>query len=464
MSTSLAVIHEQPSDTLELGLLEEHNVDYSDDSVCSDKKQEVLPSEVLLETYGIDIIAVQTTSQLLGVVFVACSTFTFYSSAYSGAGSPIDAIIVMLDAVCIDVVSAMFVLVGLMSACMYTNMPASVFDELALETFWSMAIDLYVSSVSSLLLGSIHALLMHSFKLSDVWFTVLECVTTLRTLDYRQSIHAPHSMNVAVWPVQSIMWCLFTVQPVFAGNRAVHAMFPGMGSTIIVGMSMAGILLFTVFGMLHSHSNIFYANACSVTYRSMEFNLGVHLWYLQAHCLEQAAAIAELVHTALYFIYLLFFVIWWSEVGTPPSPDPAVEISCLRLYHRNSCLHDHQAFFLRGCFLGVVFAIRSHQCGPTLRSDFLESCHASRKCLSAIAFCWPVAIAVRLVLIVTFGDNTVDANRAVVSVLTIPIIFFCMYCYDEVVKPQLRQLIQPLVSGVSRVSTTLSGYVRTPRG
>jgi len=452
MSSNLPVIDEEQTETFEIGLLKE-------DEYCDEP--EIVSKEAILETYGIDIIAVQTTAQILCIVFVSCSTFTFFSSAYSGAGSPLDAIIVMLDAVCIDVVSAMFVLVGVLSACMYTNMPARVFDELACETFWSLFIDLYVSSICSLLLGSIHALLMHAFKWSDVWFTVLECVTTLRTLDFQQSQHAPHSMNVTVWPVQSIMWCLFAVRPVIAGNRAVQKMFPSMGSTIITGMSIAGILLFTVFGMLHSHSNIFYANACSVTYRSMEFNLGVHLWYLQSNFPEQAAAFAELVQTSLYFIYLLFFVIWWSEVGTEPSPDPATEITCLRLYHRNSCLHDHQAFFLRGCFLGVALVLRFNMGGQTLRCEFMESCHASRKCLSAIAFCWPVAIAVRLVLIVTFGDTTVDANRAVVSVLAIPILLFCMYCYDEVLKPVFRDLAQPLVTGASRLSRTLSDCVHT---
>jgi len=99
--------------------------------------------------------------------------------------------------------------------------------------------------------------------------------------------------------------------------------------------------------------------------------------------------------------------------------------------------------------------------GQTLRCEFMESCHASRKCLSAIAFCWPVAIAVRLVLIVTFGDTTVDANRAVVSVLAIPILLFCMYCYDEVLKPVFRDLAQPLVTGASRLSRTLSDCVHT---
>ena len=86
MSTNLPVIDEERAETFEIGLLTE-------DEYCDEP--EIVSKEAILETYGIDIIAVQTTCQILCIVYVSCSTFTFFSSAYSGAGSPLDAIIVL---------------------------------------------------------------------------------------------------------------------------------------------------------------------------------------------------------------------------------------------------------------------------------------------------------------------------------------------------------------------------------
>jgi len=455
MSASLSTIPELAGeDNLETTLLHSDG----DDTESVD----ALETLAMMQTYGLDVRKMQSCTHVLGGVFVASSILTFFSSAYSGAGSPLDAIIVLMDAVCIDVISAFFVIVGALSACLFMNLDTQTFDTLMRDSFWSTAIDLYVSSACSLLLGCIHALLMYSFKWSDVWFTVLECITTLRTLDYQQSRDAPHSLHVAVWPLQSLMWCFFAVRPVFAGNRFLHKMFPLTGSIIIAVLSVTGILLFTVFGMLHRHSNIFYANACSVTYRSMEFNFGVHLWYLNAYCYKEVTALRDLVHSTRHFLLVLFFVLWWSEVGTPPTPEPDAERTCLRLYHRNSCLEDHHVFFLRGCLLGVVLALKSRECCTTELLPFMDSCHASRKVLSAIAFCWPVAIAVRLVLVVTFGSSIVDPNRAVVSLLSVPILMAWVYCYDELVKPELRVFLEPLVRFISRVSACQSSAADKP--
>ena len=452
MRTILSAIPEIAcEDTLDTGLL------YDDTETLSEDENE---SSGMMQTYGIDVRQMQQFSEILGGIFVVSSILTFFSSAYSGAGSPLDAIVVMMDAVCIDVISAFFVLVGALSACVFMNVSAESFDTLMRDSFWSIAIDLHVSSACCILLGSVHALIMHSFKWSDIWFTVLECVTTLRTLDFQQSTDAPHAMNVAVWPLQSLMWCLFAVRPVFAGNRCLNTMFPQTGNVIITILSMAGIILFTVFGMLHRHSNIFYANACSVTYRSLEFNFGVHLWYLNAQCYKELTALRDLVYSGRHFLLIGFGVVWWSEVGTQPAPEP--DTTCLRLYHRNSCLQDHHVFFLRGCLLGVVLALKSRDCCSTELQPFLASCHSSRKVLSAIAFCWPVAIAVRLVLIITFGSSIVNVNRAVVSLLSIPILLACVYCYDELIKPELRQRIEPLVEFISRKSKCQSSSARLP--
>ena len=110
----------------------------------------------------------------------------------------------------------------------------------------------------------------------------------------------------------------------------------------------------------------------------------------------------------------------------------------------------------------MLLALKSRDCCSTELLPFLASCHSSRKVLSAIAFCWLVAIAVRLVLIITFGSSIVNVNRAVVSLLSIPILLACVYCYDELIKPELRQRIEPLVEFISRKSRCRSSSARLP--
>jgi len=426
----------------------------TEDPVCTDCQTQGLMSsnmiagefndDVYAYTHGLDVIRIMRISHALIVIYLVCSIVTFYSSAYSGAGSALDSVVIMSDVVCVDIISAFFVISGVISAGLYRNTNMDEHRALLRETFWSLVVDLYIAMICSLLMGSIYAIIMHRFKFSDVWYTVVECLTTMRTLDYQQSSAAPHSMNVAAWPLQSLVWCLFSTKSVYMLNDIITRKFPHISCFLMATMSMTGIILFTVFGMLHSNSNIFYANACSVTYRSMEFNLGVHILYNQEHNTNFMTAARDVVSKSRNLIYLIFLSIWWSEVGTQ-IPTHTEQTTCLRLYHRNHCLKDHHAFLLRGCLLAIVLVFESAEHTPTYRSHVFTQVRLTVQLYSAVAFCWPLCMTVKLVMDITFDKTIVDPNRAVVSMLTLAILTLFVFFYNEMIKPAVVRHIEPVM-------------------
>jgi hypothetical protein len=143
---------------------------------------------------------------ILTILFLACSVITFCSSAYTGSGSTLDAVVIMSDVACIDISSALFVASGSALAALLHVTETVVYNTSVHTLALSMVLDILAATVASVLLGSMNALLTHTFKWSDVGFTVLEGLTTLRGLDFQQVESAPHSYNVVAWPVQSMLW------------------------------------------------------------------------------------------------------------------------------------------------------------------------------------------------------------------------------------------------------------------
>ena len=402
------------------------------------------PDDLYEYTHGLDVVGIMRVSHALIVVYLGCSIVTFYSSAYSEAGSALDSVVIMSDVVCVDIISAFFVVSGVIAASLYRNTHKDEHRALLREMFLGLMIDMYLATLCSLLLGSVYAIVMHRFKFSDVWYTVVECLTTMRTFDYQQSPAAPHSMNVAAWPLQSLVWCLFSTKNVYMLNDVIARKFPHISCFLITIMSTTGIILFTMFGMLHNNSNIFYANACSVTYRSMEFNLGVHMLYSQEHNSNFTAAVRDVVSKSRNVIYLVFLSIWWSEVGTQ-IPTHTEQTTCLRLYFRSHCLRDHHAFLLRGCLLAVVLVCESIEHTPTYKSLVFIQVRVTAQLYSAVAFCWPLCMAVKLILDVTFDESIVNPNRAVVSMLTLAILSLFVLFYNEMLRPVVVRHVEPVV-------------------
>jgi hypothetical protein len=79
---------------------------------------------------------------------------------------------------------------------------------------------------------------------------------------------APHSMNVAAWPALCAVWCVLSVGSTFSTNNFLRNHLGVVGQYAIMILAVCGIILFTLFGMLHSRSNFFYANATAFTYLS----------------------------------------------------------------------------------------------------------------------------------------------------------------------------------------------------
>jgi hypothetical protein len=295
-----------------------------------------------------------------------------------------------------------------------------------------MLVDLYAATACALVLGSLHALVLERFRWADVAFSALEGLTTLRALDFRQSEAAPHPFNVTAWPVQSMLWCVLSTPGLLRMQAWLAERVPVLADYIICICSVLGIMLFTAFGSMQSSSNVFYANASSVTYRSLEFNLGVHAVFLLGRHVEAAAALRRPFQHAATFVALLVGTVWFSEIGRPVLARS--DDNCLRLYHRSTCLQDHHGFFMRGCVL-AVFALLCSDAGPPER--LARELHLASALLPAITFCWPLCIAVKLVLDVTFGAALVNQNRPVVFVMCAAALGVLALWYVNIVQPCL---------------------------
>lgn len=392
------------------------------------------------EARPVNVQALMRCCNVLAGMFLACSVVTFCSSAYTGPGSALDSILVMVDVMTIDISSALFVSAGFTATGMYLATDPATYDAMTRTTACSLLIDLFAATAASLLLGSLNALLMHDFKWQDVGFTLLDGVTTLRGIDFRQTPSAPHAYNMAAWPVQSMVWCILTTKSVYAFDEIIVTRFPALCDVIICLMALVGIILFTVFGPMQSSSNIFYANACSVTYRSLEFNLGVHMLFMYRRHPVLVAVLNSVVRKAWHFVALFFVTVWWSEIGQPVTH--SAQTTCLRLYFRNPCLQDHHAFFLRGCLLAVVLLMAADTDPP---HHLAREMRMVKTNCSAMAFCWPVCIAVKLVLDVTFGSAVIAASRAVLSVLCLSLLGVLAFFYNALAKPPLLAFIAQLL-------------------
>jgi len=378
---------------------------------------------------------------VFGVVvcfFLCSSAITLCSSDYSGPGSRLDAVIVTYDVAFIDVMSAMFVLSGFTWSWVYVNTPKDEFTVLQQYGLWSVYIDLVISSLLSVLIGSIYNLINARFHVLDVVATLIEGFTGVRCLDYNQDKNHWHSLNVASWPVQSLMWCVITAPGTYTFNTRITERFGARGYYIISVLSIFGVLIFTVFGVMHSDTNIFYSNATSFTYRTMEFNLGVHFYFLVYREEVCSHVLWGFLHHFRGVIYMLFFCIWWSEVGVMASPRG--EDVCLRLYYMNNCLPGHHVFMLRGCILGLCMITSLPDMVDQVNASVAHMIPTARALCTSVCFCWPVFLTTKIVLDISFGEESVNSNRALVSIIMPFIGTAFAFLYDSLVKAYLLDL------------------------
>ena len=180
------------------------------ESVHSDSSQASTQDSLALCPPTPNVQALVRACNCLGCVYLVCSIVTFCSSAYTGPGSALDVVLLMSDVVCVDVSSALFVMAGCTVASVLRTSAPDKQTRIARQAALVMLLDLYGATLCALVLGSLHALMLARFRWADVAFTAVDGLTTLRTLDFRQSAAAPHPYNVAAWPLQSMLWCVLS--------------------------------------------------------------------------------------------------------------------------------------------------------------------------------------------------------------------------------------------------------------
>ena len=395
----------------------------------------------------------------LGLCFLFCTSMSSCSSLYTGNPSHIDSVLLTFDILTVDISSAFFVVCGFVDAFVYSSVNWNVFQNIRFTLLMPILTDLWLSGVASIIFGSLHQLLIHRMHFIDIPFTLWEHATGLRIFDVQQQGNHAHSMNVSVWPVQCFIWCLFSVHPTIEGNKFLCKQFGNVGHYIVMVMAVCGVVLFTLFGMLHSTSNIFYANASNCTYRTLEFNLGIHFFYLLSIEDVIATNILNLLCMSHQGICFVFVCIWWSEVGIAP-PSHTEEV-CLRLYWQNQCLRDHHAFLLRGCCLGItlisIFATQDESlqvitCVKIKQQNRLLM--GINSCCTAVCFAWPAFQCVQLILQISFGHTLIQANMALVSILQLFFLAFGTLIYRSFVQPQCMCWVEHTVMYVSTATTS----------
>ena len=426
------------------------------------------------------------TLNILALCFIVCMSCSICSSYYTMRESMLDPIMLMLDIFVVDVSSAFFVMSGFTCAFIYSSIGVEAFRTLRRTMHVFIFVDLYLSGLCSILIGSITALLKRQFRLQDVVFTLFEQSTALRLFDVKQSLQAMHNMNVGSWPVQCFVWCLMTVHMTYSGNNLFRSKFGSIGSHAIMVSAVCGIVLFTLFGMLHNKSNIFYANATNFTYRTLEFNLGIHFFYLLSMNESIATTLMRFVHQSSRGILFLFICIWWSEIGSSynpnlnsgpvlgsvPSPSSADTSNstqiCLRMYPRNQCLRDHHAFLLRGCCLGITlistFAYEHADAGSSNYTHIMQKKSLLtfvRVYSSAVAFCWPAYQTIQLIFQITFSEELIARNMALMSVLQPMFLVAGALMYSLFIKPHVSLYVEKEFSVAHAYALALWNKLKT---
>lgn len=397
---------------------------------------------------------------ILALCFITSMSLSICSSAYTQLPSSLDCIMLAVDIFHVDITSCFFVVAGFVCSFIYSSIGATEFQNFRNMMLMSIGVDLIVSGFFSVLFGSIIALIKRQFKFVDILFTIFEQTTAFCVLDVQQSLQAPHNLNVGSWPVQCFVWCLLSVHMTHESNNFLRSRFGPVGTYAIMISAVCGIILFTLFGMLHSQSNIFYANATSFTYRTLEFNLGIHFFYLINIDDVIATTFMRLINQSNQGIFFVFVCIWWSEIGSNGIiPDTSVQKGthdiddtstrtqsavCLRMYARSQCLRDHHAFLLRGCFLGVtVISTFAYEGCFDLNAQYTNQ-HMQKYVLtkvsvisSAVSFCWPAYMAIQLIFEITFSNDIIQHNMALMSVLQPMFLLSGAVLYSMFAKKQL---------------------------
>lgn len=398
----------------------------------------------------------------IAVVLVWNSALTMCSGNYIFAKSQLDVLILSADILSIDLFSCAFVVCGYTASFVFVAVGLRQWQELRSKLCWGCYSIGLSSSAAAVVVCSLWRGYLGHFHGHDIFLTLAEGFTSVRLLDVNQDPARMHSLNVFVWPVLIMFWSLLTLEWTWAGNHKIVKLVGSAGHYMLVLLAMCGISLFTLFGMLHSKTNIFYANATSIAYRTLEFNLGVHTHFLQEAQFRPLADVMQVLRQCRFLILFVFCATWWSEIGVVVQEQTEV---CLRLYAGNSCLRDHHAFLLRGCILGLTLlsSVDEKQGSVVSLKSML---HILPVVPSALAFCCPVYSFLLLVFVVTFSKTLVYSNIACVALVLSVLLWLLSYLFCLQILPWLQECVQASVEVViMKVREALvPSHARQPTG
>lgn len=387
------------------------------------------------------------------VVYVSVSVYIVSTSVTAthvyleSMGSKLSWVVIFWDVLCIDLSSVGFTMLGFVCTKVYMSIDTNEWRSYVGRCVLFVWIDVLVATPFAMIFGALSALMHAEFKGKDVALTFVEGFTGLAAFDFKQHTAAWHSLNPTIWPVLNLIWCLVTMHMTVQANKFMKERFGSHGSYVITVMSVCGISLLTVFGVVYEQSNVFYANVRAPSYRLMEFNLGLHFYFLLMQQDKLVIAFTNLLQRIDSVVYVTFLCVWWTKLGSPRTSD--VDATCIRLYHFNSCLNDHNIILMRGCLLAltILTSIETGKLG-FMRPNL---CHVPvvGVLIACTAFCWPFVQVLMLVLKIMLGGSVTTLHNSLITFIIPLVLVHVAFLYVKLVKPVLmvnsKQLISQLV-------------------
>lgn len=381
--------------------------------------------------------------------YTIASSTMFFSSLYPTGNStnlppsPVDAFVMTSHILVIDVSSAFFVLAGFFSAYLFCNISVSDRIELCKAVVIYTLVDVWLAALLSITFGVLYHLTQHTFKPKDLALTVIEAVTCVRAMEFRQDPQGWHSLNPTSWPILCLLYCFVLTPYTIANNERLHKCHPYGGVCISWLNCSMPIVIISLFALVHEDNNIFFMNSSSIGYRMMEYNLGLCFYNAMHNSSTKFWKFALAVKSTSFYVFAGFVCIWWAQLGVPVI---AANTTCIRMYNFSPCIHMHHGFLMRGCFLGitVMCTILTHSEDFMTRIVALVPMHTYglSACISVVLFSWPMCYIVSLLLEANFGPQLVLDNTAILVLVVPHLTFVVSLLWDVSWKLQTFNMVE----------------------
>jgi len=404
------------------------------DALSTSSNDTVVHVDTRIDCY---VVSLLDCLKMLLLAYIFLSSMTFCYSGFSAQESSIDSVIRVFDVASLDVLSAMFVCVGFTLSHMYFICDRAVFDNRMYEVLIFLYSDIVIAAVAATVFGSLYKIDQQRFRAAEVLITLFEGASALRLFDTHAE--GPHSLNVAAWPVLCFLWCCVLAPAGIRGNKYLQSKLGLSAMYASQIFSLVCLLTLNVSAMVHSGSSIFHASATGISYRMLEFNMGVNAAYLLHSKLPLVLCVHQVLHDCGSTLLYAYGCMWWAELGRASPPPP-----CLRMYADNECIDSGHAFLFKGCMLGIILLcqlqIREQEHIFTVPD--VHDVRLLRVLCTAVAFAWPVFALVHFAARILLGDDIVYANSALVSVVMPVLLLYSARAYDTFVKPHMSVLVK----------------------